>query len=68
MRDEPENRLKTLDRDFDQFVPPDRRKTTKKRKPLTVNERISIVHRVLVQFDKVQDVAREYRVRQGVVN
>ena len=48
-------------------VPPGRRKRLKKQKPLTVSEKVEIVHKVLVQHEKVLEVAREHRRGVGVV-
>ena len=39
----------------------------KKRKPLSIDERISIVHKVLVVLDKQADVAKDFRVSASVV-
>ena len=43
------------------------RRVSRKRKPLSINDRISIVHKMMVQFEKQADVAKEYRVSQQVV-
>jgi hypothetical protein len=43
------------------------RKRSKRKGPLTLNEKIDIVHRVLIGFEKHADIAREYRVAPSVV-
>ncbi|TFH49608.1 MAG: hypothetical protein E4G89_04570 [Methanothrix sp.] len=43
------------------------RRRSKRRKLLTASERIEIVHRVLILFEKHADVAKVFRVSQGVV-
>ena len=44
------------------------RRRTGKRKPLTVEEKIHIVHQVLVDYQTQTEVAREHRVSNGVVS
>ena len=53
--------------DFDQRVPAGERRISKKRGPLSINDRIDIVYRMLVSFDKQADVAKDFRVSQSVV-
>jgi len=43
------------------------RRCTGKRKPLAVEEKIRIVHQVLVEYHTQTEVAREHRVSNGVV-
>ena len=59
------NRL--LRPDFNERVAIGERRVSRKRKPLSINDRISIVHKMMVQFEKQADVAKEYRVSQQVV-
>ena len=49
-------------------MPPGRRKRLKKRGLLTVAEKIHIVHKVLVDHEKQNEVAREFRVGAVTVN
>lgn len=53
--------------DFDEPVPPDLRKKGRKRGPLTVGEKVSIVHSVLVKKMLQKDVAKMFRVSPAVV-
>ena len=48
----PENRLMKSHVDFQEPVPPGRRKKRKKRGPLTAAEKVEIVHQVLVGHEK----------------
>ena len=61
-----ERRLKVMD-DFEEQTPHQSRKLSKKRKPLSVSDKIDIVHRVIIQHEKHADIAKEYRVRPSVV-
>ena len=47
-QNEPENRLRESHVDFREPVPIDMRKKSKKRGPLTVSEKIDVVHKALV--------------------
>ena len=49
-------------------VPPDRRHSCRKGKPLTVHEKLDIAHKVLVENELRKDVAKEYRISYQVVN
>ena len=53
---------KQLRPDFVEPVPHGKRRRMKKRKPLSIDERISIVHKVLVGFEMQADVAKDFRV------
>ena len=53
--------------DIDERVAVGRRQRSKRRGPVTLNEKIDIVHRVLIGFEKHADVARELRVAPSVV-
>lgn len=48
--------------DFKEPIPIDMRKKSNKRGPLTVADKINIVHKVLIEHELYKDVAREYRV------
>ena len=54
--------------DFKEPVPSTSRHRSSKRAPLTVNEKINIVHQVLVGKEMQAMVAREYRVSAKVVS
>jgi hypothetical protein len=56
-----------LREDFDEPVPHHSRKVSKKRKPFTIANKIDIVYKVIIEHDKQADVAKEYRVRPGVI-
>ena len=43
------------------------RKRSKRRGPLSTSEKVDIVHRVLISYEKHADIAREYRVTQQVI-
>ena len=53
--------------DFNESVAIGERRFSRKRKPLSISDKISIVHKMMVQFEKQADVAKEYRVSQQVV-
>ena len=53
--------------DIDERVAVGRRQRSKRRGPVTLNEKIDIVHRVLIGFEKHADIARELRVAPSVV-
>ena len=53
--------------DFAEQVPIGMRKKSKRRGPLSLQEKVSIAHQVLVQFQHQRDVAKEYRIGQSVV-
>ena len=44
------------------------RRNTFKRKTPSVSEQISIAHKVMVEYEKVADVAREFRVSKWIVS
>jgi hypothetical protein len=48
--------------DFSEPVPVGQRKRSRKRGPLSIGSKIDIVYRVLIDFEKQAEVAREYRV------
>ena len=52
--------------DFKEPVAPGMRKRVKKKKHLSMSDKIQMVHRILVDFEKLDDVAREYRVSSHV--
>ena len=54
--------------DFQLDVAPGKRKRSRKRGPLQLNEKMEIVEKVLVSFESHKDVARAYRVSTYVVN
>ena len=60
-------RKEQLKPDFAEPVPAGARRRMKKRAPLSVHERISIVHQVLVGLEKQADVAKDHRVSPRVV-
>ena len=53
--------------DFNQSVAINSRKRSKRRRPLTTSEKVDIVYRVLVSYEKHAEIAREYRVTQQVI-
>ena len=59
--------IKLSEPDFEPETPIGLRRRTGKRKPLTVEEKIHIVHQVLVDYQTQTDVAREHRVSNAVV-
>jgi len=60
-------RKQQLKPDFVEPIPDGSRRRMKKRAPLTIGEKISIVHQVLVGHEKQADVAKAHRVSPGVV-
>jgi hypothetical protein len=40
----------------------------KKRKPFSISDKIDIVYKALIMHEKHADIAKEYRVRPGVVS
>jgi transposase-like protein len=48
--------------DFENEVPIGLRRRTGKRKPLSTEEKIHIVHQVLIGHQQQTDVAREHRI------
>ena len=60
-------RKQLLRPDFAEPVPDGARRRLKKRRPLTTQERVLIVHQVLVCHEKHADVAKAYRVSPQVV-
>ena len=55
-------RKKLLRPDFTDDVPIGSRRKSKKRGPLSINDKIGIVHRVLVGYEKLAEIAKEFRV------
>ena len=53
--------------DFSEPVPVGRRKRSRKRGPLSIGNKIDIVYRMLINFEKQAEVAREFRVSPQVV-
>jgi hypothetical protein len=53
--------------DFPEPIAIGRRKRSRKRGPLSIGSKIDIVYRMLINFEKQAEVAREYRVSQFVV-
>jgi hypothetical protein len=53
--------------DFNQSVAIRSRKRSKRRGPLTTSEKVDIVYRVLISYEKHAEIAREYRVTQQVI-
>ena len=53
--------------DFNERIPMGQRRRSRKRGPLSINDRVDIVYRMLIKFEKQAEVAREYRVSQQVV-
>ena len=53
--------------DFVDNVPSGRRKRSRKRGVLTTADKIDITHRVIIEFEKQTEVAKEYRVTSQVV-
>ena len=53
--------------DFVEAVPIGMRKKSKRRGPLSLQEKVGIAHKVLIQFKHQKDVAKEYRVGQSVI-
>jgi hypothetical protein len=53
--------------DFNQSVAVNSRKRSKRRGPLTTSEKVDIVHRVLISYEKHAEIAREYRVTNQVI-
>ena len=54
--------------DYEEEVPPNQRRKGSKRKMLTQEEKLSIVHKVLVQFENQTEVAKEFRIRIATVS
>ena len=54
--------------DFSDMTAVGSRRYSRKRKPLSTEDKIDITHRVLVQFEKQADVAKQYRVSSQVVS
>jgi hypothetical protein len=50
--------------DFPEPIAIGRRKRSRKRGPLSIGSKIDIVYRMLINFEKQAEVAREYRVSQ----
>ena len=48
--------------DFKEVIPIGMRRKSKRRGQLSLQEKVSIAHQVLVQFHHQKDVAKEYRV------
>ena len=48
--------------DYKKETPPQLRKRIKHRQKVSDTEKLQIVHKVLVQFEKQPDVAKEYRI------
>jgi hypothetical protein len=53
--------------DFNQSVAINSRKRSKRRGPLTTSEKVDIVHRVLISYEKHAEIAKEYRVTPQVI-
>ena len=53
--------------DYREPVPIGMRKRRKTRGPLTVSEKVDVVHKILIEHELYKDVAREYGVRIGAV-
>jgi hypothetical protein len=53
--------------DFSEPVPIGQRKRSRKRGPLSIGSKIDIVYRILINFEKQAEVAREFRVSSQVV-
>jgi hypothetical protein len=53
--------------DFEDVVAPGKRRRSKKRGPLLLDEKLDILQRALVSFESHKEVARAYRVSQAVV-
>ena len=58
----PEYRVQMSHVDYREPIAIGMRKKSKKRGPLTVSEKIHIVHKVLVEHELYRDVARELRI------
>ena len=56
-----------LQPDFSEPVPAGQRRRSRKRGVLSTGHKIDIVHRVLINYEKQAEVAREYRVTQQVI-
>ena len=53
--------------DFDEHVPIGSRKKGRRRSVLSVDEKICIVHKVLISFEHQREVAKEYRISPNSV-
>ena len=53
--------------DFNQTVAIGSRKRSKRRGPLSTSEKVDIVYRVMINYDKHDEIAREYRVTKQVI-
>ena len=53
--------------DIDNDTPEGKRKRSRKRGPLQLEEKIDIMQRILISFESHKDVAKVYRVSTGVV-
>ena len=54
-------------RDFDDDTAPGSRHRSRKSKPLTLHDKLAIVHKVLVEKEMQKDVAKEMRISAAVV-
>ena len=54
--------------DFEAVVAPGKRRRSKKRGPLLLDEKLEILQRVLVSFESHKEVASAFRVSQAVVS
>ena len=54
--------------DFKEPVAPGLRKKGKKAQSLTLNDKVQVAHKVIVEHHLQQEVAKEYRVSPVVVN
>ena len=68
-RGTPRDDVKTqqLQPDFKEHVPIGLRRKSRRRAVLSIDEKINIVHKVLIEFKYQQDVAKEYRISQNHV-
>ena len=54
--------------EFKDETPVGMRRSHNRRKHLSLNEKVEIIYKVLVQHEKIQDVAKEHRIKANHVS